>query len=410
MPPPASLRRRALFVLPAGALLLAAAGWIAYRTWPRDLLLRGPAPPCPRLRLEARPPVLHAAGAALVATVETFRDELYAYLYFEYLRSRSEIDQARVSLRAVESGGGPQYEIRLLLDTDLLASVPYLAQLKADRLISGFELSYADETELASIRQVTALFVAAYNFPVRRKLESLPDAHVLSPLSRFILFKSKTDRRVRERIEPVPPELSPEEAGQVAADILAVARFYELPLDFFLGIGAMENNYMTIAGDAGHAVWKRRAQPGDIVLKRRRGRVLVSNFSTGLWQITRETLRQAHKLYLKDTRDYSALPERLRPPREVDLDNIEPGPLTTYAGVLVRHLLDSFDGDVEKAVGAYNGGPGNPNLKYAAGVAAAAEHARQVVERAAVLNGQRVAETRFIAAPRGRHSVLVIRR
>jgi hypothetical protein len=65
---------------------------------------------------------------------------------------------------------------------------------------------------------------------------------------------------------------------------------------------------------------------------------------------------------------------------------------------------------VEKAVGAYNGGPRNPNLKYAAGVAAAAEHARKVVERAAVLNGQRVAETRFITTPRGRHTTLIIKR
>jgi len=29
--------------------------------------------------------------------------------------------------------------------------------------------------------------------------------------------------------------------------------------------------------------------------------------------------------------------------------------LTTYAGLLLRGLLDRFDGDVDKATGAYNG-------------------------------------------------------
>lgn len=45
----------------------------------------------------------------------------------------------------------------------------------------------------------------------------------------------------------------------IAADIIAVADFYHLPLDVFLGIGAMENNYLSIRGDTGHAIWKKGA-------------------------------------------------------------------------------------------------------------------------------------------------------
>lgn len=37
--------------------------------------------------------------------------------------------------------------------------------------------------------------------------------------------------------------LSREHATEMAVDIIAVAKFYDLPLDIFLGIGAMENNY-----------------------------------------------------------------------------------------------------------------------------------------------------------------------
>ncbi len=398
MPSRAARRCGAILIAVVASAALAAAGWVVYRTWPRHLALAGPSPAYPQFEFAAGRAVVNAPGAAIVATVETLSDELLAYLHFEYLRSRPEVEPHRVLLTAVEAEGGPVYRIQLALDRDLLAAIPYLSGLQAQRLAGDLAFAYAGRTELAFMRQETQLFVSAYNFPVRRKLENMPATQVLSPLTRFILFKSRTDRRVRERIEPVPAVLSNEEAGRLAADIIAVARFYSLPLDFFLGIGAMENNYMTVAGDAQNAVWKRRAQPGDIVLKRARGRVLVSNYSMGLWQITRETLRHAHELYLRDTRDYSALPERLRPPGVLDLDNVASGPLTTYAGLLVRHLLDEFDGDVEKAMGAYNGGPGNPNLKYAAGVAAAAEHARRVVEHAAVLNGRKVAQTQFIMA------------
>jgi soluble lytic murein transglycosylase-like protein len=48
--------------------------------------------------------------------------------------------------------------------------------------------------------------------------------------------------------------------------------------------------------------------------------------------------------------------------------------------------LDRFNGDVEKAVGAYNGGPRNPNPEYAAGVQIVASYARNVLERVAAVN------------------------
>ena len=60
----------------------------------------------------------------------------------------------------------------------------------------------------------------------------------------------------------------------------------------------MENNHLDVRGDLEHKVWKRHAEPGDIVLKRKRGSVLVLNYSIGVWQITRETLRSAPSLYI----------------------------------------------------------------------------------------------------------------
>ena len=182
--------------------------------------------------------------------------------------------------------------------------------------------------------------------------------------------------------QDAPRPLTREQATQLASDILDVAHFYDLPLDYFMGVGAMENDYMDVNGDLTHAVWKKRAQRGDIVLRRTRKRVMVSDYAMGTWQITRETLRAAHQLYLRDKRDYRQLPPRLRPPRQLDLNNVSDAVLTTYAGLLLRDLLDHFGGNVEKAIGAYNGGVRTPNQDYASGVKTIADYARRILEHA----------------------------
>jgi hypothetical protein len=69
----------------------------------------------------------------------------------------------------------------------------------------------------------------------------------------------------------------------------------------------------------------------------------------------------------------------------LELDVTDPHGLTTYAGLLLRDLLDHFSGDVQKAIGAYNGGPRNPNPQYATGVQMVASYARNVLERVAFL-------------------------
>ena len=201
------------------------------------------------------------------------------------------------------------------------------------------------------------------------------------------MFKSQTDNRVLGGGDPALRPLTREQATQLAADILDVAHFYDLPLDYFLGVGAMENDYMDVDGDLLHAVWKKRARRGDIVLRRTRKRVMVSDYAIGTWQITRETLHAAHQLYLRDKRDYGKLPARLRPPGQLDLNSVDDAVLTTYAGLLLRDLLDHFDGDVDKAMGAYNGGVRAPNPDYASGVKTVAHYARRILEHATVLDG-----------------------
>jgi hypothetical protein len=323
------------------------------------------------------------------ARVATFHDQVEAFLHFEYLRGREArdgSDTSRILLTAADIAAGPSYEIFIVSDNDLLTAVPHLAQLEGRNLIAHYELNTWSEKDFAYYQQQSHMFDVAYGVPTEQKLESLSSFRLLPALARFLVFKSQTDNRVLGRGDSAPHPLTREQATQLAADILDVAQFYSLPLDYFLGVGAMENDYMDVDGDLTHAVWKKRAQRDDIVLRRTRKRVMVSDYALGTWQITRETLRAAHQLYLKDKRDYSVLPARLRPPRVLDLNSVDDAVLTTYAGLLLCGLLDHFGGDVEKATGAYNGGVKTPNPAYAAGVKTVAEYARRVLEHATVLD------------------------
>ena len=378
--------------------LLGISAWIAFRTWPRRLQLS--TKPLPSVWFESGRMVVPLPTEVLLGEVGSFDNELSAYLWFDYLRGRPDLDASEVLLVVTEQEDeSPLYRIQVVLPNDALTAIPFLAQLEAKGYIQSFDLAFSSSAPLAYSRKQTEVFIAAYKRPVANSLEKLTAKQLLSGTARFLAFKSRTDPRVRVSSGLDIVALGQQEATDLAADIIAVAKFYDLPLDVFLGIGAMENNYLSIRGDITHSIWKRRPAKDDIILKRRKRRVLVSNYSVGVWQITRETLRYAHALYIKDKgkRDYSELPERLVPPDTLDLDVTDAHVLTTYAGLLLRDLLDQFNGDVEKAVGAYNGGPRNPNPQYAAGVQMVASYARNVLERVTAVN-ERAAKTDLAAS------------
>ena len=381
--------------------VLGLSGWIGFRTWPRRLDIS--TKPLPSVRFASGRMIVPLPTEILLADVGSFDNELSAYLWFDYLRSRPGVDPSQVLL-VVREDGTRVYRILVILPNDALTAVPFLSQLEAKGFIRGFNLAFSSRAPVEYRRKQTEVFVAAYRRPVANTLESLTPRQLLVRTAQFLAFKSETDPRVRGAAGFDIAALGEQQATDLAADIIVVAKFYDLPLDVFLGIGAMENNYLSIRGDLTHSIWKRRPAKDDIILKRRRRRVLVSNYSVGVWQITRETLRYAHALYLKDKnkRDYSQLPERLLPPAILELDLTNSHVLTTYAGLLLRDLLDHFNGDVGKAVGAYNGGTRNPNPQYAAGVQLVAAYARNVLERVSAVN-ERSAKT-VLTVHEGPHS------
>jgi hypothetical protein len=376
-------------------VLLSPVGWAAYRLWPRPLVVR-PMTLIPVCQQSGGRSVVTLPNRFLVASIARYDDELYAYLMFTYLRGSLLFQNTEMLLTFRKSSGAIDYDIQVRLPNDLLSSLDLLARAKATRLISDYEWRFVHIDTYRALQYQTGIFETAYNRPSQRSLESLTRPELEDYIQRFVTFKSATDPRVQGGIEVVPKPLTRSQASRLADDIVTVSDFFSLPLDFFLGIGAMENNYMDVKGDLSHAVWKRRAGRGDVILKRRRGKVLVLNQASGVWQITRETLRYAHKLYRKDTRDYSLLPAELRPPEDFNPDEVNPEVLTTYAGLLFRDLLDRFHGDVARAVGAYNGGPGNPNPRYEEGVRMVADYARRIMEHAAALDGRPAAGMGFL--------------
>src|SRR6266702_4391140 len=356
---------RNLLCLVGGLSAFAACAYTDYRLWPLDLQApRYPAFPAPAM--QGNRLVLPFTPGVASAEVASFNDQLEAFLRFEYLRGREAReghDTSRIFLTALDSPKGPSYKIFIVTDNDLLTAVPQLAQLESRNLIAHYELATWTQKDFSYYQQQSHMFDVAYEVPTEEKLETISSFKLLPALAQFLIFKSQTDNRVIGGSDPSPR-----------------------PLDYFLGVGAMENDYMDVNGDLTHAVWKKRAQRGDIVLRRTRKRVMVSDYAIGTWQITRETLRAAHVLYLKDKRDYNLLPARLRPPRELDVNSVSDAVLTTYAGLLLRDLLDHFGGNVDKAIGTYNGGVKTPNPAYASGVKTGADYARRILEHASALD------------------------
>jgi hypothetical protein len=375
---------RYVLCVAAGMLAFAACAYTDYRLWPLDLPTSA-QPRVPVAAIQKKQLIVPFTPGVPAAEIAAFNDQLEAFLRFEYLRGREAReghDTSHMLLTALNTPKGPHYKIFVVTDNDLLAAVPQLASLEGRNLIAHYEFQTWSQKEYSYYQQQSHTFDVAYDMPTEQKLEAVSSSKLLPALAQFLVFKSQTDNRVVGGDDFAPRPLTREQATQLATDILDVAHFYDLPLDYFMGVGAMENDYMDVNGDLTHAVWKKRAQRGDIVLRRTRKRVMVSDYAMGTWQITRETLRAAHQLYLRDKRDYSKLPARLRPPRELDLNAVDDAVLTTYAGLLLRDLLDHFGGDVEKAIGAYNGGVRTPNPAYASGVKTVADYARRILEHA----------------------------
>ena len=372
------------------AVLAALTSFAAYRLWPRTIDVKIPPPGLVWCVDGDGHQQITMPGRKLVGFPGHYDNELFAYLMFD-LAQTLEAPAGRNVMLMLNPGDRPTYTIAVQCPDNLVDCADEIARLRSRGIGAASYWAFLTPASVAHLRDETQVFIHAWNGPVQDVFPNLSPKQRAAYVSRFLRFKAATDRRVLGDSTLSP--LTHEEALGLAGDIIAVADFYDLPLSYFLGIGAMENNYLNVNGDLQHRVWKQRADPGDVIVRRGQRGVLVENPALGVWQITRETLRFAHSLYLQDrSRDYSKLPARLQPSRKLDIDHVPPETLTTYAGLLLRYLLDHFHGDVSLAVGAYNGGPGSPNATYEMGVSRVADYARRILDRAALIHAEAVQE------------------
>ena len=265
---------RALWIGSILMVLLFAVWWGGYLLWPRALA-PAPLPSLPVCQIVGEQITVTLPGAYLLAEIAQYDDEFLAFLMFDHLRGVSPLNQAEVLLGYRIVANRPKYLVLVHLENNLLTGLASLFRLQAERLISDFQWRFSDWETLKTRRQQSQMFETAYNLPIQRKLESIAPLELATYMREFIRFKSLTDPRVRKGIGLIPDVPSRAEAHRLATDIIAVTGFFDLPVDFFLGVGAMENNFMYMKGDLGHTIWKRRAEKGDMVLKRYQGRVCL---------------------------------------------------------------------------------------------------------------------------------------
>jgi hypothetical protein len=199
----------------------------------------------PQPMIEAAHVRLHTPGYVLTAELAAYEDELFAFLMFDHLRSDRALGELQLNLAYDRRRASNPYRLILVGGEDLINSVASIRSLQQAGVAEDMPLKLMPSFLVQELEKQSELFVSAYNLPVRQKLETLPRTAVENYLRRFIRFKSSTDPRIRRRMDPMPQPLSSQEAQRLAGDILTIAGFYSLPLEFLLGIGAMENNYMT---------------------------------------------------------------------------------------------------------------------------------------------------------------------
>lgn len=130
--------------------------------------------------------------------VGEYTEELTAYLRSEYLRSLRDLSGTAVLLRSHETADRPVYLLSVVLPNDLLQSSQCLSALQIAGFIPGFSLESPPSSELQDWEQQTRVFDAAYQEPVRQRLLRLPRSQLTSSVAQFILFKVRTEWRVRK--------------------------------------------------------------------------------------------------------------------------------------------------------------------------------------------------------------------
>ena len=185
---------------------LCASGWIAFRTWPRKIWL-GTAP-YPSVYFDHDIMIVPFPTETLLAEVGRFDDELSAYLWFDYLRTRPGVEGSQILLTVSEKEGAPLYRIEVSRSEQCSGWIHFSRNSDRRLLLRASSLGFTTKQVTERKRETANLFVAACERPVEKEFKLLPRKQLLRPMVHFLVFKSRTDPRVRGRDESRPASLS----------------------------------------------------------------------------------------------------------------------------------------------------------------------------------------------------------
>lgn len=285
-------------------------------------------------------------GRHLIARAGEYPDELDAYQAVLNLRETAGPAVPIAATRSTASAA-----VILELPDDLLQTVPILEQLRGTLLGRSVDWAVTGREQLRQWREESLLFEEIYgDLPRRRKT-------------------------------------APGQPAYIVRDIVTVARFYDLSPRFFRPVPYPHR--------LPASRWTRYPRANQAVLLRNPAAALVVENDSVEWQEVLDALIHAQALVDADRRDYASLPDRLQPSRRLDLET-RPDALFTYAGVLLRHLVDKAGGENLEAITARADRPDNPNVRYDPGVRRAAMYARRVLTHALHVNRLHVLAQRGI--------------
>src|SRR5690242_18896097 len=146
-----------------GALALATAGWIAWRTWPRKLpYVKRPGPAA--IYFRNGEPTIASQTSILMAEVGDYDSTLQGYLYFDFLRSQAQVDTRQSLFCSRPTPACSNRPVMCLrVDVDMLHSTSYLRSSVAASPRPNYSLDSWLDADLAGCRRETEKFVEEFN-------------------------------------------------------------------------------------------------------------------------------------------------------------------------------------------------------------------------------------------------------
>jgi hypothetical protein len=161
---------------------------------------------------------------------------------YQHYKSSTPLLDDELLLRYAAKKDTVEYQVLLVLTDDFVASVNRVTQLHSARNVEEFDWSLLPQRSLTGLRNQTTLFNSAYSLPVRRKMEDLSKQNCVYCYAGLFVSHLRPARGSESALSQFHRSLH-QATPSVLLATLSLWRSYDLPLEYLIGIGAMENNY-----------------------------------------------------------------------------------------------------------------------------------------------------------------------